>query len=221
MTFDAGDGGFRLRRFSDDFARILRERILAGELEAGSRLNEVQLSKEFGISRSPIREALQALAGEGLVTFVAGKGAFVGGITAQEARDLGAVREALETHAVGIVADRIDDAALAALEAVLAVDESGYADGGVGRIDFHATLLRLSGNERLEHAAMVVAAHLRLARSRSATQPGRVSDASGEHRLILEALRAGDRQGAIDAMRLHLQRATENACAALAAPGAR
>lgn len=210
-----GESGFQVRRFSDDFARILRERILTGALAAGERLNEVQLSKEFGISRSPIREALQALSGEGLVQFVAGRGAFVGGLTAEEARDLGAVREALETHAVGVVASRLDERALALLEQSLSVDEAGYVDGGQGTLDFHATILRLTENSRLEQAALSVAAHLRLARSRSATRPGRVAEASDEHRVIFEALRRGRREAAVEAMRVHIQKATENACAAL------
>lgn len=214
---DATSGsGFQQRRFSDDFARLLRVRILSGELEAGQRLNEVQLSKEYGISRSPIREALQALAGEGLVRFVAGRGAFVGGLTVQEARDLGGVREALETHAVGMVVDRLDPGALAMLRASVDVLDGGYLDED-DAADFHSTILRLTGNSRLENHAASVTAHLRLARSRSATREGRVAAASAEHRTILAAIESGDRTAAVEAMRVHIRRATDNACAALEA----
>jgi GntR family transcriptional regulator, rspAB operon transcriptional repressor len=206
--------GFRQRRFSDDFAKLLRARILSGELDAGQRLNEVQLSKEYGISRSPIREALQGLAGEGLVQFIAGKGAFIGGLTVADARDLGGVREALETHAVGIVVDRLDAENLAMLRASVDVLEGSYADD-VDRFDFHGTILRLSGNPQLEHHAASVTAHLRLARSRSAATTGRLAEAGGEHRKILAAIERGDRRAAVEAMRSHIQRATQNACTAL------
>lgn len=206
--------GFRQRRFSDDFAKLLRARILSGELDAGQRLNEVQLAKEYGISRSPIREALQALAGEGLVQFTAGKGAFVGGLTVADARDLGGVREALETHAVGIVVDRLDAESLAMLRAAVDVLEGSYAADD-DRFDFHGTILRLSGNPQLEQHAASVTAHLRLARSRSAATTGRIAEARGEHGTIFAAMERGDRHAAIEAMRSHIQRATQNACAVL------
>lgn len=214
MTITSGEREFRLRRFSDDFAQILRERILTGELHSGERLNEVQLGKEFGISRSPIREALQALAGEGLVEFVAGKGAFVGGLTVQEVRDLGGVREALETHAVGIVAGSVDSAGIVALDASLEVHD-GYRSKDE-EPDFHSMMLRLAGNPRLEQAAAAVTARLRLARSRSALRPGRIAQARAEHEAIVTAIQGNDRQAAIEHMRTHIHRATENACAALA-----
>lgn len=208
--------GFRQRRFSDDLARLLRARILTGELGSGQRLNEVQLAKEYGISRSPIREALQALASEGLVHLIAGKGAFVGGLTVEEARDLGGVREALETHAVGIVAERIDAATLAVLRESIDLHEGSYS-GADEPVDFHRTILRLTGNARLEQHAAAVAARLRLARSSSATRAGRVAAAHDEHRSILAAMERGDRPAAVEAMRLHIRRATDNACAALGA----
>lgn len=214
MTVADGERDFRFRRFSDDFAQILRERIGQGELRSGERLNEVQLAREFGISRSPIREALQALAGEGLVEFVAGKGAYIGGISVQEVRDLGAVREALETHAVRIISDEIGADGIAALQASL--DIAGGYRSHVQDLDFHETILRLTGNARLEQSATAVAAQLRLARSRSAQCPGRIAEARQEHRAIIAAIQEGDRGTAVGQMRAHIQRATHNACLALA-----
>lgn len=197
---------FSVRRFSDDVARILRERILSGDLEPGTRLNEVHLAEQYGISRSPIREALQALSGEGLVTFVAGRGAFVGGLTAEEVRELGQVRAALESHAARLVAEDSSPASLAALEGSIVVDESA---GDVD--DFHATLLRLSGNQRLEQLGLSIVSQLRLARSQSATRAGRVAEAVDEHRAVLEAIRSADPDGAARAMRDHVARATASA----------
>ncbi|GAA1062330.1 GntR family transcriptional regulator [Agromyces bracchium] len=203
---------FAQRRFSDDFAGILRRRILDGEMKGGDRLNEVQLSNEYGISRSPIREALMALAGEGLVTFVAGKGAFVREVTVQEVRELGQVREALESFAVELVAQ---NATPEQLEALAENSGVGASSGVVSDDDFHRTILDLAGNERLTQYASHVIARLRMARSRSAGVPGRVEDAAAEHAAILTAIRAGDTSAASEAMRSHLRAATESASAAL------
>jgi DNA-binding GntR family transcriptional regulator len=199
---------FTVRRFSDDFARILRDRILSGDLKAGQRLNEVRLSETYGISRTPIREALQALAAEGLVLLVAGRGAYVGGLTADEVRELGQVREALESQAARMVAADAAEADLARLEATV-----GAAGSGAEQEDFHAVLLSITGNRHLEQLGSATAAKLRLARSHSATRPGRVDEAISEHRAILQAIRAGDPAAAESAMRAHIEQATANAAA--------
>lgn len=207
------DGAFEVRRFSDDFARILRERIVRGEMAGGDRLNEVQLSQEYGISRSPIREALMSLAGEGLVTFVAGKGAFVREVGIDEVRDLGEVRQALESFAVERIATTATPEQLDRLTEHLGVgDHVGGSDA-----DFHRLLLELAGNERLTQYAQHVIARLRMARARSADLPGRIGEATAEHRAIVDAVRSGDAAAASAAMREHVARATESACAALQA----
>lgn len=212
------DDRFTVRRFSDDFARILRERILSGELTPGDRLNEVKLAAHYGISRSPIREALQALSGEGLVTFVPGRGAFVGGLTVVEIREIGQIREALESYAVRLVATSATPEQLDGLaKSVDVIDHAGDNDPECAQRDFHAEVLRLAGNGRLEQHAATVATLLRAARSRSATIPGRVDNAAQEHQVILEALRLGDVDAAADAMQAHIRKATDNACAAMEA----
>lgn len=200
------ESGFTVRRFSDDFARLLRGRILGGDLQPGERLNEVHLAERYGISRSPIREALQALAGEGLVTFVAGKGAFVHELTASEVQNLGEIREALESQAARLVAERATATQVDELERSVAVTETPGEDA-----DFHAVMLRLSGNPRLEFLGGSTAARLRLARTQSATDPERVARATDEHRAIVAAIRAGDVETAGVAMREHVARATESA----------
>jgi DNA-binding GntR family transcriptional regulator len=207
---------FTVRRFSDDFARLLRERIMSGELRAGERLNEVKLSEQYGISRSPIREALQALSGEGLVTFVAGRGAYVNGPSVEDVREYGQVREALEVQAIALVVAAASADDIEALAASVGVVQHANRAPDASK-DFHAVLLRVAGNARLQQYASHVASQLRLARAQSATRPGRVDEAADEHRVILDALQRGDAQAATDAMRSHIRQATENACAALEA----
>lgn len=202
------DTGFTVRRFSDDFAKLLRGRILSGDLQPGERLNEVHLAERYGISRSPIREALQALAGEGLVTFVAGRGAFVHELTSDEVTNLGEIREALESQAARLAAERATPEQLARLADSAAVDGVLDTDGST---DFHAVLLNVAGNPRLEFLGVSTAARLRIARTQSAADPDRVALATAEHREILDAIRAGDPDAAGAAMREHVARATESA----------
>jgi DNA-binding GntR family transcriptional regulator len=200
------DSRFLVRKFADDFVPLVRERILSGEIPEGERLNEVKLAEQYGISRSPIREGLQALAAEGLVNLVPGRGAFVAAMTEEDVREIGQVREALECHAARLVAEAADPDAIAQL--ARSVDALEFSEPGE---DFHTVLLRVAGNTRLEHVGLSVAARLRLARSRSATRPGRVDEAAEEHRAIVEAIRTGDPEAASAAMRSHIARATESA----------
>ena len=202
---------FTVRRFSDDFADILRKRILAGELKAGERLNEVRLAETYGISRSPIREALQALSGEGLVRFVAGRGAFVGGLTPDEVREHGELREALEAHAARLAATRADAAGLAVLESTIERSDVAPGDEGDSATDFHTCLLELADSQQLKALGMSTIARMRLARSSSATRPGRLEQAVVEHREIYEAIRDGDVDRAGDSARTHVSRAWQNA----------
>lgn len=197
---------FTVRRFSDDLTRILRERILSGDLKSGERLNEVKLAEQYGISRSPVRESMQVLAGEGLVRLVAGRGAFVGGLDADEVRELGQVREAIECHAARLITERASASDIDELERSIDALEDTKPDE-----DFHSALLRLSRNSRLEQLGRSVAAQLRLARSRSAQRPGRLAEAAAEHRVIVDAIRSGDVEHATAAMRDHVAAATESA----------
>jgi len=199
------DPRFVQRRFADDFVPLVRRQILEGELREGERLNEVKLAEQYGISRSPIREGIQALAAEGLVRLVPGRGAFVAAMTAEDVRELGQVREAIESHAARIVAEAGDPERIARLERAVEALESAV------EADFHRVLLEATGNERLVTVGASVADRLRLARSRSATRPGRVDEAVEEHRSILEAIRSGDGDAAASAMLRHVARATESA----------
>jgi DNA-binding GntR family transcriptional regulator len=202
------DTDFTVRRFSDDFAKLLRGRILGGDLQPGERLNEVHLAERYGISRSPIREALHALSSEGLVTFVPGKGAFVQELTALEVQYLGDVREALETQAARLVAQRGTASDFDELERAALITNAGGSDGPS---EFHIVMLRLCGNPRLELIGVSTTTRLRLARARSASDTARLEVANDEHLEIVAAIRARDADLAGELTRRHIQLATLSA----------
>ncbi len=112
--------GIRLERrqtISNQSEAVLRELILSGELPPGSRLNEVELAASLGISRGPLREAIQRLVAEGLLTLIAHRGAHVRTFHPEELRDLYELREALETHGCKLAATRATEAQLNQLDA--------------------------------------------------------------------------------------------------------
>lgn len=94
----------------------LRDEIFAGKLGPGTRLAEVDLARRMGVSQGPVREALARLRTEGLVVGRAHRGSFVGEVSMEDLRDVYAVREILERHALRLALPRMGDAEYAVLE---------------------------------------------------------------------------------------------------------
>ena len=213
---------FQPRKFGDQAAEVIRQMILTGELRCGERLNEVALAQELGISRSPIREALNALAGEGLINFTPGRGAFVPEIDLDTVRQLGQARRALECEAVRLVVENATDGALdelyALVERVATDGEAGLYPPGV---DFHSLIVSYSGNKVIEQLAATVHRQLRVARLVSEQTAHRTQQAFDEHLKIVDAVRRRDTTEAVAAMYEHLTRASitaERAMSLVSAP---
>jgi DNA-binding GntR family transcriptional regulator len=204
--------------FSDRVERALRDRILHGVVAPGDRLNEVEIAGELGVSRGPIREALQRLASDGLVELQAHRGAFVRRLGPAEVRDLFEVRLALETTIARLAAGRATDAQLADLDALVRAgsDPVGHADVRFqGPRDLHARLAEATGNAALIAHLTLVNQELRLLRTRSGEVPARAEHAVAEHAEIVAAVRAGDADGAAAAMEAHLRSALTHVLSAM------
>jgi DNA-binding GntR family transcriptional regulator len=204
---------FQARRFADEVSVIIRQLILSGRFEPGERLNELNLAETLSISRSPIREALQALAAEGIVRAVPGRGMFVATFDAGTIDQLTEVRQALECKAARLAAERADDALIDALERLLASTEEALADPDHSYprdLDFHQQVLDMSGNLKLVETARSVATQFQLARARSGEAPGRAKAAYEEHLRIYQAIRARDPEAADAAMHAHLEASRHN-----------
>lgn len=205
----------RAQTFSGRSVAVLRDMVLSGLLSPGQRLNEVELARALEISRGPLREAIQRLASEGLLTIVSHRGAYVRTFDAGELRDLYELRVALETHAVRLAAERLtaDDVAdVGGLldetrEVLAAADDRAYPE----ELDFHQRIVALTGNQALLGATVEVLRQIHLARSRSGQQPRRARDAYDEHRAVVDHVAAGDGEAAARLMRAHLYRSLDNA----------
>jgi len=201
-------------------AEQLRRWILDGTLAPGSRLNEVALAHDLGISRGPLREALQRVAAQGLVEVVRHRGTFVRTFRPDQVTNLYEVRIALERAVVARLARLRSAAAVAELTELL--DRTAAVRGNNGGrypddLDFHAALAELAGNPDLAGTLRIVNTQLALARGISGSDRDRADAALAEHRTVAAAIAAGDEAAAEAAMRVHLERSRASTLAALAA----
>lgn len=189
--------------------------VLEGQLMPGERLNEVVLAERLGISRGPLREAIQRLASEGLLSVVPHKGSYVRTLSAAELRDLYELRIAIETYAVRLAVRRATPPDLEELsktleQARLALGVSDDVPYPAG-IDVHLQLVSLAGNQALLQAMRETETKVHLARARSARDPDRAREAHREHELIVNYILAGDAEGATHLLEQHLQLSLTNA----------
>jgi len=202
----------RTATYARDAEKVLRQLILDGAFRPGERLNEAQLSRSLGISRSPIREAFNRLANEGILELVPNRGAFVRRMDVRDVEELYEVREALEVMAVRLAARRATAEDLAALHQILSLTrlklERQRADYP-SNLDFHVRLIAAAGNEQLARRTAEVDQQLRLARELSGHGPQRADQLYDEHVALYEAMVARDADGAAHLMHVHLTRAME------------
>ncbi len=129
--------------------------ILSGRIKPGERLNESKLSRELGVSRAPIREALLCLAEQGLVANSPRRGAFVVDLDEDEVRKVNSVRLILEAEALRLARANLTPQSLTKLKGLLARLERNRESSAAVQIrcdqDFHRALWKLAGNEYLEH----------------------------------------------------------------------
>src|SRR6478609_9267638 len=135
------------RALYEEVAELLRQRIFRRELEPGSWIDEVKLAQEYGISRTPLREALKVLATEGLVTMKVRRGAYVTEVSERDLADVYHLLALLESDAAGVVAAQATPQQLKELQSLH--DELEKAAGNRERFfeineAFHMRLLEIA-----------------------------------------------------------------------------
>lgn len=205
--------------FSHRTEEVLREMVLDGVIQAGQRLNEVALAGALGISRGPLREAIQRLAGEGLLTMVSHRGAFVRTFEKREVEELYDLRTALEMFVTRLVCERATDDQVARLIALVDEVAVALADDPVGAYpsdhDFHRALLEIASHSIIERALLETQRQIALARGMSAKGADRAQKAHNEHAALVEAIAGRDADRAAQLMRTHLEEARRSAMSAL------
>lgn len=200
----------------------LRALVLGGQLAPGEHLNEVALADRLGISRGPLREAIQRLASEGLLAVTPHKGAYVRALNESELQDLYELRIAIETYAIRLGVERATTPQLEQLADTLAetgralsTDEQGHYPSG---LDVHLQLVGLAQNQVLLQAMHDTEAKLHLARARSAYDPDRARAAYEEHEAIVQHVKDRKAEAAARILEKHLLLSLRNALRWISGP---
>ena len=198
----------------EEVAEQLRQRIFRRELEPGSWIDELKIAEEFGISRTPLREALKVLAAEGLVTMKVRRGAYVTEMSEKDLRDVYHLLSLLESDAAGVVAERATDAQLKTLQDLHAELEAAVADREkffAINERFHMLLLEMADNRWRSQMVADLRKVMKLNRHNSLFKQGRIEDSLSEHRAILAAMVTRDAKATVKAMKAHFAQGLEAA----------
>lgn len=198
---------------SDQAYIVLKEKILAHELLPGTKLQEIDLASELGVSRTPLRQAITRLAQEGLVTVQSRRGAYVVKLSIEEVTEILEVRKALECQAVRLAARKASKEQINDLWVLLKQRKEQLAKLPVDlapALDFHQTIVKLSQNGKLLEFMDHIHNQLNILRLGSSYIAGRAEEVLEEHKKIVEALEARDPDLAEEHMRTHLKHAQEN-----------
>ena len=189
----------------------LKRQIMVGEIAPGTRMMEVELADEMGVSRTPVREAIRKLEKEGLVTIEPRRGAYASDISAKEMVDILEVRQNLDGMAAGLAAQKITDEGKNELSRIARQYKESVDSGNVDEIirndeAFHKYIVGLSGNKTLiKMVSQVQELALRF-RYLYYEDFSRFQNQPSEHQAIVDALAAGDVTSARKNAELHVVR---------------
>jgi|UPI0003239AB8 DNA-binding GntR family transcriptional regulator len=211
LLFSSGDRKLDAmeQRRADNIAEALEERIFNGTYPNGERLDEVRLAEQFGVSRTPLREAFQRLALSGLVELIPRRGAFVRQPGPIELMEMFEVMSELEAICGRLAARRITEEALAELRDANSKCKAAVAANDTDRYyteneRFHRVIYRQSGNGFLEQEAAKLHKRLKPFRRQQLRFRGRMGQSMAEHEAIVAALSAGDSDRAGQVLRDHV-----------------
>ncbi len=199
---------------TDAVTDALREAILDGTIPPSTWLREEDLSREFVVSRTPIRESLRRLADENLVTRTANRGSVVQALTLEEVLGVYMVREALEGLAVDTAVVRMPTGMLKELLRVHQASVDAFAaDDPVLtnklHLEFHRIIRNATGNTLLIRFLGLVENAVRRAGVSPYRDPKRLEENAAEHLQLIEAIASGDADAAKAAAMQHMRRARE------------
>jgi DNA-binding GntR family transcriptional regulator len=202
------------RALYQEVAELLRQRIFNRELAPGSWIDELKLAEEYGISRTPLREALKVLATEGLVTMKVRRGAYVTEVSERDLADVYHLLALLESDAAGVVAI---EATAAQLKELTALHKE--LEKSVGQRErffeineaFHMRLLEIADNRWRDQMVADLRKVMKLNRHNSLLKSGRIQESLAEHQVIMAALLARNAAATVQAMQAHFKNGLEAA----------
>ena len=202
------------RALYEEVAELLRQRIFSRALEPGSWIDELKIAEDYGISRTPLREALKVLAAEGLVTMKVRRGAYVTEVNEKDLVDIYHLLGLLESDAAGVVARQATDVELRELQSLHEALEAAAQDRDRFfelNERFHMRLLDIADNRWRKQMAADLRKVMKLNRHHSLLKSGRIEESLAEHRAVMAALQARDTLAATRTMLEHFRNGLEAA----------
>jgi DNA-binding GntR family transcriptional regulator len=204
-----------LRFLSDGVYEHLKDLIVAGRLVPGEQILEDQVKQDLGVSRTPVREALQRLQFEGLVEVRPHKGTFVSRVDVESLREIFEFREAIEGQAAALAALRMSPEARAELQQLQDVFRQSVASGDPKSFHesdtrLHRAVVAACGNGRLQQAVSIIESLIARTRFLSIIALTRMEQSSSEHEAIIDAVVRGDPRAAEERMRNHIRAVYQN-----------
>lgn len=190
----------------EQVAEQLRQRIFRRELEPGAWIDELKIAEEYGISRTPLREALKVLAAEGLVTMKLRRGAYVTEVSRKDISDVYRLLSLLEADAAAEVASKATDEQLQRLQQTHEELKRNTADAErffALNESFHMQILDIADNRWRNQLVADLRKVMKLNRHKSLFKQGRIEDSLAEHEAIMQALLKRDPKIAMSAVQQH------------------
>lgn len=201
------------RRAADSGERAyntIRQLLVEFKLKPEERINEVQLAKTFGVSRTPIREALNRLASEGFVSLTPNRGFFVRSLSTEGLLDLYELRSIIECAAFKLMCERAEDDQIERLRAYWDAIVEGYRDQPPDVIlaedeGFHLLIAELSGNPELVNQLQAINARIRFIRRIQIEHRTHDKRQVASHSAIVEAAVKRDIEQGVELLRQHIE----------------
>ncbi|ABD70518.1 transcriptional regulator, GntR family [Rhodoferax ferrireducens T118] len=206
------------RALYEEVAELLRQRIFARELAPGSWIDELKIAEAYGISRTPLREALKVLAAEGLVTMKVRRGAYVTEVSERDLSDVYHLLSLLESDGAGVVAATATAPQIEELQALHLELEAAAAPDRQDRElffeineRFHMRLLEIANNRWRDQMVADLRKVMKLNRHNSLLKSGRIEESLNEHRALMAAIAARDAALSVRRMQEHFKNGLEAA----------
>ena len=206
----------RLNRKSlaTDTADYLREAIIAGSLQPGKRLLEVEISSQLGISRGTLREALQVLENEGIVESSHGRGKYVMSLSERAIEEIYSIRSILEQEAIRLAVQNIDNQGFANLQTILTALFDAAKANDINLVistdfEFHQKIWEIADNQLLERLLHSISQQARIYLAIQVKLYDDLVNGISDHEQILETIRNRDSEKAVALIKEHMIYARE------------
>ena len=188
----------------------LQEDILTGKLEDGEKLTEIKICNQYGVSRTPVREALRQLEADGLIMTIPNRGAFVKALTEQDIHDIYVLRSQGEVTAVRWAIERITEKEMSELDETFAFMEFYTMKNDIPKmlninIAFHQIIYHATHNRMMLQQLSAYQLYLRHCNPSNYYATNYLRDVLAEHRDIYDAFGAGDPEAGAAAMKRHME----------------